>query len=158
MKITSLNLRTLVIGLTAALLSPALMAQSLQVVANTTPVTQASPWKSLNVRISTSVLQTAYVQAIWNHDSARFSVVSVTSYAPHECRLVNNKITLTAQTPNFGLPFPNNATVDFCQVWLKLKPGAAAGVSSVYYSAIDVTNTVGNSVGVASIGATITVQ
>ena len=159
MKITSLKLRTLVIGLTATLLSPALLAQSLQVaLSSTTPVSQAAPYKRLNVRFASGFSQTAYVDAILNYDSARFSAYFITSFAPNECRLVNNKITVTAQSSNPALPFPVNSTINFCQVWLKLKPGAATGVSSVYYSAVEAFEIFANYTVVTNSGTTITVQ
>lgn len=154
MKTTAPNLRTLVIGVATALLAPALMAQSLQVFTNTAPVTQASPYKSLNPRFFSSYSQVGYVEATLNFDSTRFSVYSITSYVPHECRLVGNKVTMSARTTN-GTPFPNQSTIDFCQVWLKLKVGAAPGTTQLYYSPAWMYNIYGDLVSGATISASM---
>lgn len=152
---------SLALALALAALPLAVSAATLTPYVSSPTVSQSAPFKQISIRFSSgNDGQISAVEGNFNFDATKFTVYSITSMYPHECRYVpSGRVSVSAYKDVSPFYFGNQTILDFCSVTLRLKPGIAAGNSAVYFSQVEgLLNTGYTTYSILGINTVLTVQ
>jgi hypothetical protein len=152
-----MNFRTFCSAIALLLTVSAAQAASLNAYIAPGAVTQSAPYKQVSFRFSQSFEGIIAVEGRFAYDPNKFSVYSVTSIFPHQCRYLQPGL-IEVSAPYNSVSNTQLPNSDFCQVWLKLKPSVAAGNSVIRFPTLAAYNNVGNTVPISDLPSTVVIQ
>jgi hypothetical protein len=152
-----MKIRALCSALTLLITANAAQAATLLPYIASGAVTQASPYKLVTFRFNQINEGIIAVEGSFAYDPNKFSVYSVASMYPHRCRYLQPGL-IGVSAPYNSVSNTQLPNSDFCQVWLKLKPGVAAGNSVISFPDLGAVNSLGNELPITNVYSTVVIQ